>query len=358
MGKKLGKPTAFFLVIIVRKQDLSLSFPRHFYTQNPACMKKFFKALLYIVGTVVVLAGIAATYISFRSIPKFTPEKKDIKVIATPERVEQGTKLASMLCKNCHYNEQTGKFTGRELTEIPMFGKIFSKNITQDGNAGIAGWTDGELAYLIRTGISKDGQYVPPYMPKLAHIADEDLYSIIAFLRSGNAWVQADNSRQPASEPGFLTKFLVTIGQAKPFPYPAHTIERPDTANKVQWGKYIAVAQLECFACHSKDFATDNFLEPEKSVGFFGGGNKMIDSKGHEIHTLNITMDEKTGIGQWSEDDFVKAVRFGQLPGSQPPLREPMQPYANLTESEVKAIYAYLKTIPVITNKVNRTFYE
>ena len=102
-------------------------------------MKKFFKALLFLIGIIVVLAGITATYIHFRSIPKYTPEKKYIKVEVTPARVEQGAKLASMLCKNCHYTDQTKKFTGRELTEVPMFGHIYSRNITQDPHAGIGG---------------------------------------------------------------------------------------------------------------------------------------------------------------------------------------------------------------------------
>jgi len=318
-------------------------------------MKKFFKALLFIVATIIVLVAIAATYISFRTIPKYTPEKKDIRVAITPERVEQGAKLASMLCKNCHYSDQTKKFTGREMTEVPMFGRIFSKNIT---HGGIGSWTDGELIYFIRTGVRRDGQYVPMYMPKLIHISDEDLNSIIAFLRSDNAWVQPDTTRQPDTQPSFLTKFLVTIGVAKPYPYPAAVINGPDTTDKVKWGKYIAVDQLECYACHSQDFAKNDYFNPEKSPGYFGGGNKMFDTQGHEMHTLNITPDKTTGIGAWSEDDFVKAVRYGQVPGSKPALRYPMLPYANLTDDEAKAIFAYLKSIPAITNKVERKFYE
>ncbi|HEY4147773.1 MAG TPA: hypothetical protein VGM41_02530 [Chitinophagaceae bacterium] len=321
-------------------------------------MKKFFKALFFLIGTVIILVGVMAAYISFRSIPKYTPEKKDIKIAVTPQRVEQGAKLASMLCRNCHYNDQTKKLTGRELTEIPMFGHVYSKNLTQDPVAGIAGWTDGELVYFIRTGIRRDGQYVPMYMPKLVHIADEDLYSIIAFLRSDNAWVQADTSRAQETKPSFLTKFLVTIGAAKPFPYPDHVISLPDTTDPVKWGKYIALDQLECYACHSRDFAKNDYFNPEKSPGFFGGSNKMYDMDGHEMLTLNITPDETTGIGKWTEDDFVKAVRFGQLPGNQHSLRYPMLPYANLSESEAKALYAYLRSVPAITNKVDRKFYE
>ena len=65
-------------------------------------------------------------------------------------------------------------------------------------------------------------------------------------------------------------------------------------------------------------------------------------------------MDEETGIGKWSEEDFVKAVKYGQVPNGGPALRQPMIPYSNLTDSEAKAIYAYLKTIPKIKNKVDR----
>lgn len=321
-------------------------------------MKKFFKALLVIIGAVILLAGIAAIFISMRSMPTQATEKKDIHVDLTPARVEQGTKLASMLCKSCHYNEQTKKFTGRELTEAPQFGKIFSKNITQDQDAGIARWTDGELIYFIRTGIRKDGRYVPPYMPKLVNISDEDLYSIIAFLRSGNLWVQPDKTLQPESKPSFLPKFLVTIGAFKPFPYPSKKIEGPDTTDKVKWGQYIALYQLECYACHSQDFSTNDYFSPQKSTGFFAGGNKMYDENKHEIYTLNITPDEATGIGKWTEDEFEKAIRFGQLPGNQPALRKPMIPYANLTEAEAKAVYAYLRTVPTISNKVERKFSE
>jgi cytochrome c2 len=320
-------------------------------------MKKVLKALLVIIIIIAIIAGIGAAYIASRGMPVYTTEKKDIKVEVTPERVERGVKLASMLCKHCHYSDQTQKFTGHEMKEVPQFGHIYSKNITQDTVAGIGGWTDGELIYFIRTGVNKEGKYIPPYMPKLSHISDEDLYSIIAFLRSDNAWVKADNTRQPESKPSFLTNFLLTIGAFKPFDYPTAPIAGPDTTNKAKWGEYIALHQFECFACHSKDFAKNDYFNPEKSLGFFGGGNKMFDAEGREIYTLNITMDKATGIGNWSEEDFIKALRYGQVPG-QPALRYPMIPYANLTDAEASAVYAYLKTVPPVTNKVERKFSE
>lgn len=98
--------------------------------------------MLILLGTVIVLAGLLAAFISFWSIPSFPVEKKEITVTLTPARVEQETKLAPMICKNCHYNSETKKFTGREMTEAPQFGKIYSWNITHDSVAGIGKWTD------------------------------------------------------------------------------------------------------------------------------------------------------------------------------------------------------------------------
>jgi hypothetical protein len=319
-------------------------------------MKKVLKWLLIIIGIVVLLAGITALIIWLKPLPSYTAEKINLKIDYTPERVQNGVRLASMLCRNCHFNESTGKFTGREMTEIDHFGKVIAKNITRHPDAGIGKWTDGELVYFIRTGIKPNGDYVPPYMPKLVHLSDEDMNSLIAFLRSEHPWVQADNTRQQDSKPSFLVKFLVFIGAMEPFDFPKQSINPPDTANVVEYGKYIALYQMECFACHSKDFAKNDYYHPEKSVGFFGGGNEMKNDKGEIVRSANITMDDETGIGSWTEDEFVQAVRTATHPRRKAPLRQPMMPYAGLSENEVKAVYAYLKTIPKINNKVDRNF--
>jgi hypothetical protein len=319
-------------------------------------MRKFFKVLLFVILFFLVVIGGFALFVKFRQMPKYKAENIAIHVDVTPQRIEKGRKLASMLCFSCHYNNETQKFTGRLLSEAPQFGEIHSANITQDPNAGIGKLTDGQLIYFIRTGIKPDGEYVPPYMPKLIHIADEDLYSVIAYLHSNDSRVQPDPTPSLKTKPSFLTKFLVTIKAFKPFDYPKEAIPLPDTTNQVAWGRYIALYQYECYSCHSKDFSSDNYGVPEKSVGFFGGGNKMFQLDGTQIFTLNLSPDKETGIGSWTEDDFAKAVQTGIVPGGQPALRYPMIPYINLSATELKAIYAYLKTVPSIKNKVERQF--
>jgi len=95
---------------------------------------------------------------------------------------------------------------------------------------------------------------------------------------------------------------------------------------------------------------------PELSEGFFGGGNKPLSLEGKEIITQNLTPDLGSGIGNWSAEKFMRAVKYGQKEG-EPALRYPMVPFVLLTDLEVNAIYAYLQTIPAIKNKVLRTEY-
>jgi mono/diheme cytochrome c family protein len=109
----------------------------------------------------------------------------------------------------------------------------------------------------------------------------------------------------------------------------------------------------DCFACHSESFKTMNILEPEKSGGYFGGGNEMADASGAKLHTPNITPDAETGIGKWTEDEFVKAVRGGVRKDGTV-LRYPMPVFTDLTEAEVRAAYAYLKTVPPLKHAVPR----
>lgn len=317
-------------------------------------MKKLLKILGIVLGIAVLAVIVFVIYVSVRGTGSHEVNVPAIpNVEVTPARIERGERIASMLCNSCHLNPETGKLTGLFMKEVSQFGKIYAKNITKDSEIGIGNWSDAEIIYFIRTGINpKSGKFIPPYMPKLVHISDEDLRSIVAYLRSDHPTVQADKTELPESEPSFLSKFLSLVA-FHPYEYPKHEIPDPDTSNQLEWGKYLTLYQIECFACHSKDFKTMNVETPELSEGFFGGGNEMSDAEGKPIKTLNITPDEETGIGKWTEEEFVKALKSGIVPNGTA-LRYPMMPYLTLTDEEAKAIYAYLRTVPKISNKVDR----
>jgi mono/diheme cytochrome c family protein len=319
-------------------------------------VKKFPKIVLMIVGIIVIIALAGFSFIEIRGVPNYEVKKVDFAVKSTPESVARGKKIVLLLCADCHRNNQTGKLTGQLLSGVPKeFGPAYSQNITQDKTYGIGGWTDGELVYLLRTGIKRDGQYSPPYMAKLPHLSDADMNAVISFLRSDDSLVAASATPDQPCEPSFVTKLLCAVA-FKPFKMPEHKIDMPDSNNAVELGKYL-VYNLECFTCHSADFKTDNWEVPEQSKGYMGGGNKPLSRAGKVILTQNLTPDNETGIGAWTEARFVNALKYGAMENDKA-LRDPMQPYIYLTDKEAKAIYAYLKTVPPLVNKVPRSPFD
>jgi mono/diheme cytochrome c family protein len=315
-------------------------------------MKRLFKVLLYVIGAVILLVSGVAAFIHFRGIPTYSTEKIDLKVEITPERVAKGAKLAAMLCSGCHLEGKTATLSGKWMADSPPeFGKVYSANITKDPTYGIGQWTDGEIAYLLRTGLRPDGQYIPPYMPKLVLASDEDIHSIIAFLRSDHPWVKAQAVPKTPTQASFLTKFLCTMEPAfKPAAYPKKAILAPNASDKLAFGEYL-INLYDCYSCHSANFQTNDFLNPRKSKGYMGGGNIVLNLEGKKVFTANLTPDKETGIGNWSEAEFIKCLKAGKKPDGTV-VKYPMLPYTQLEDAEAAAIYAYLKTVPAIMNKV------
>ena len=70
--------------------------------------------------------------------------------------------------------------------------------------------------------------------------------------------------------------------------------------------------------------------------------------------TANLTPDRNTGLGIWTEEMFVKAIRTGKHFGVSRPILPPMPwaVYRNMTDDDLKAIFAYLRTIPPVINHV------
>ena len=315
--------------------------------------KRILKIALGIVLTVVLVVAGALLYINASGIPHYPPGKVSLKVDVTPERVERGRRTVQLLCAACHLDNATSSLAGKPMPDLPrQFGTSHSANITSDPETGIGTWTDGELAYLLRTGVRRDGRYTPPWMVKLPLMADEDVLDVIAFLRSDDPLVRPIKAKRPACEPSLFTKVLSRVA-FKPVPYPTAAIVAPDPSDRVAYGRYLVQARAACFSCHSADFATLDELVPERSAGYLGGGNAMPDMNGRIVKTANITPDPETGIGKWSEDEFVRLVRFGVRP-DRTVIVYPMVPFPELTDSEASAIYAYLRTVPPIRNRVSR----
>lgn len=70
--------------------------------------------------------------------------------------------------------------------------------------------------------------------------------------------------------------------------------------------------------------------------------------------SANLTPDRNTGIGIWTEDIFIKALRTGRHWGVSRPILPPMPwfNFKNMTDEDLKAVFAYLRSIPPVVNHV------
>ena len=110
------------------------------------------------------------------------------------------------------------------------------------------------------------------------------------------------------------------------------------SAETIALGKALVIAG-DCAACHTAD--------PAKP---FAGG-KRIDTSFGAIYSPNLTPDRETGLGGWSDDDFVRAFRFGVAPdGSRYYPAFPYPYFTRITRQDLKAIRAYLATLAPFPN--------
>lgn len=317
-------------------------------------MKKVFQRVAMVLGALVAAVLALALYVEVDGIPRYAPPAiPRLHVRVTPERVARGRELVTLTCAGCHEDPKTHRLTGKQMKDLPpRFGTVFSKNITRDEEKGIGAWSDGEIEVLLRTGLKPDGQYLPIWMIKLPHLSDEDLCSVVAFLRSDDPLVAPAAVDPPGvTRPSFLAKALSHV-VFKPLPYPAAPIVAPPRSDAVAYGRYMTFA-LDCYSCHSPDFTKVDALHPEKTPGYMTGGNDMVDLDGHHILSANLTPDDDTGIGRWTEAQFVRAVREGFRPDGSV-LRYPMEARPALGVDEAAAIYAYLRTLPAVRHAVRR----
>jgi mono/diheme cytochrome c family protein len=259
---------------------------------------------------------------------------------------------------DCHSTRDWNKFSGplvpgtlgkggEEFNQKFGFpGQFFSKNITP---AGIGNWTDGEVLRAIASGVSKDGSALFPVMPHAAYgrMDKEDVLSIIAYLRT----LPAIAHEVPASVPDFPMNFIINT-----IPKKAEFSKRPDPSDQLAYGAYLFNAAA-CGDCHTKQEKGQPIAGMELAGGFefplFTGG---------VVRSANITPDTETGIGTWTEQQFVDRFKVFADSSYVPPVFGkgefntvmPWMMYAQMTTDDLKAIYAYLKTVKPIKNQVQR----
>jgi hypothetical protein len=119
----------------------------------------------------------------------------------------------------------------------------------------------------------------------------------------------------------------------------------------VAQGKYL-VNVLGCYDA-TPECAQTHRLAARKTKGYLAGGGKLATLEGGSNRTPNLTMDAENRAGPLEPGPFVKALRESVRPDHSV-VRYPMPTYAQLSEAEAGAIYAYLKTVPPVRHAVKR----
>jgi mono/diheme cytochrome c family protein len=118
---------------------------------------------------------------------------------------------------------------------------------------------------------------------------------------------------------------------------------------QVARGKYL-VGIAGCNDCHTPGYF---FGKPDMSK-FLAGSDVGFEIPGVGVFVgRNITPDEETGIGKWTEDQIITALQTGKRPdGRELAPIMPWHAFATLTKDDVSSIAAFLKSIPAVSNKI------
>jgi len=307
--------------------------------------------LLVLIGVLTIAITFTIGWRPFIG-PKVRP-LTDRKFEASSARMERGKYLVegSLHCFECHAEPDykspgapplSGtKGGGRNWSERG-FSWLFSPNITPDQATGAGKWTDDMLARAIREGIGYDGRALFPLMPyrSFSHLSDEDLASVIVYLRS----IEPISQELPKTKAPFPLSLLLNI-----FPEPVNApVPSPDTSTAIARGQYLAQIS-DCEGCHTPRGRTSPVLE-----GFeFAGGNVMGQGES-TVAATNITPDP-TGISYYDEALFLKAMRTGHVGARQ---LNPIMPWVylrNMTDNDLKDLFAYLHTVTPVKHAVDNT---
>jgi len=121
----------------------------------------------------------------------------------------------------------------------------------------------------------------------------------------------------------------------------------------VERGSYLVNTILTCGNCHSPKGP------PEAVAGKDFSGGLRFDEPPFDVTAPNITPDKATGIGAWSDADIKKLLRTGVRPNGTPIASVmPTGFYEIITDGDMDAIVAYLRTVEPVSNKVPDPIYK
>ncbi len=241
--------------------------------------------------------------------------------------IQRGRHLAVAVagCVDCHGYD----FGGAVLGDTPLLGRLVADNITPGRGGVVAGYTDADWVRTITHGVGPGGRSLL-WMPsrRFRDMADADLAALIVFLKS----LPPVDRELPPSQFGLLGRALLptgilerTMGPLIAAEWVDHSrlpVPPPTRGVTVEYGRYLARIAY-CHGCHGPDLA---------------GG------RGPPPRATNLT---SAALRAWSDDDFIRAMRFGARPDGTP--IGPGMPWVSrgqMTDDELRALWRYIRSAP------------
>ena len=311
------------------------------------------KMLLWIAAfdllVVILIFGFLARFPNAGEPPAIVASQ-DSQVIARGEYLANNVTV----CIDCHSQRDWQRFSGpivdgtqgqggeRFTHEFGFPGEFIAANITPKG---IGEWSDAQLAHVITTGVKRDGQAIFPVMPYPSYrkLCREDLVALVSYIRT---LVPVENSVE-RSTIDFPENVLMRL-----MPQPYVMQECPPPQLSVTYGKYLTTI-AGCEECHTPS------EKGSKLPGLdFAGGFEFTLPQGI-VRSSNLTPDPRTGIGSWDADQFVARFATYRQPVEkvEPGMMQTVMPwtmYAQMSDDDLRAIFAYLKTTVAVERDVER----
>ena len=279
----------------------------------------------YVGGGLLTIIFVIVTTAGANGMRKmYTPrgrELRDLKVEITPERVARGEHIANTMCVGCHsMNAQLPLSGGKNLSDepgVPPLGILQPINLTPAGP--LKDWTDGEIFRAVRDGADKNRRRLPVMSSQRArYMSDEDLKSVIAYLRSQPPVQNATSLPKPS----YLAVIFDGVGMV---PFLAElapdTIVGPTPGPSLEYGQYL-VRYMGCDECHGANLT---------------GGKPGLLPVGPNLRSVK----------GWTAEGFITTLRTGKTPfGRQlDSLQMPWKVYGRLTDDELTAVHKYLASL-------------
>lgn len=312
---------------------------------------KFINLLSFVVALLLMLAPVQVVNAEPSRQDDIIAQGKYIASIAgctschTPLKAEYGNpqsltleQIQTIAFNDLEASDQDKLMGGGRAFDLGPAGVIFTRNITPDEETGIGTWSNDQIKIAIKTGIDNEGKLLFPVMPYHVYnsMADTDVEAVVAYLRSVNA------VNNPVPEPTVSTE-----GMPSP-PYQTGILA-PDASDPAARGAYLVNSVIGCTDCHTPVDPTTGAPQMDKYLA----GRQPYEGPWGIVYGGNITPDEETGIGSWTDEEVKRAIVSGVGKDGRRLILMPWYAYANLTAEDANAVVYYLKNVlPAVKNQI------